>query len=143
MPLIATVILVTIVAAMVGVVLQRAGFFESAPELPAFARPIDAEQLSNSEISCIRNDWFGPYLRELVFGTNTPYEAQLAQLAQTFRSRGRGVQTRDTPTGTVLLASHGDGGTSISYRDASFGKQPQLGDDYPVVVEVVVTDECT
>jgi hypothetical protein len=56
--------------ATVGVIAWRSGIFDSPPELPAFGRPLNAEELSNTEVSCdIRDDFVGPRVREIVFGT--------------------------------------------------------------------------
>jgi hypothetical protein len=75
--------------ATVGVIAWRSGIFDSPPELPALGRPLNAEELSNTEVFFdIRDDFVGPRVREIVFGTQTSPDEQLPILAERYRARG-------------------------------------------------------
>ena len=56
--------------------------------------------------ACIMTDDFGPHVREVVFGTDVPYETQIAEL--TVRLEARGWATFSYEAGTqrrvVLIA---------------------------------------
>jgi hypothetical protein len=128
----------------VGVIAWRSGILDDAPDLPTFGQPLDATELSNNEVSCdIRDEWFGPYVREIVFGTNTPPDQQLPVLAERYRSQGWQVTTYEAGSrrNSAFTASSPDDDMLVSYREEStVGRSGPR--QYRFEIHVIVNDEC-
>jgi hypothetical protein len=96
-----------------GVLLYRAGVFDEAPDLPAFARPPDARQVRDEEVRCyMTDDIGGPYAREMVFETDLYFDEVAQRLVPEFERRGWTVLRpgdRDAEPAEYLVAvSPGD-----------------------------------
>jgi hypothetical protein len=57
---------------------------DRAPELPNFARPMEAQQLHNDSSDCIRTENFGPYRRQIAFGTDRSWVDVKSDLVDEF-----------------------------------------------------------
>jgi hypothetical protein len=98
--------------------LYSAGFFDTAPELPEFARPVDAEELGNDEVKCGLTDDFGPYGRELAFGSNRRADAIHNELTHEFERRSWTVHQRPDDPSFRATAPHGDVEIQYDFVDA-------------------------
>jgi hypothetical protein len=129
----------------VGILLYRAGLFDSAPELPSFARPVDAKQLSNEQVQCYNNDDFGPYLRSMVFGTDLDFQQAVLALRTEFEQRGWTVEHFEND---YLYVSSPNDELRISYSQheaTSPFVDDEVQDDaaqFRSVISVSVEDEC-
>jgi hypothetical protein len=122
-----------------------AGLLDSAPELPSFARPVDAKQLSNEQVQCYNNDDFGPYLRSMVFGTDLTFEESVLQLSGRFEERDWTVEFEKDD---YFAVSSPGNDLRINYShheaDSPFVSEVAQTDaaKFRTVVVVSVEDEC-